>query len=73
MDGGRVVAVDFDQSWLRQAPTVEITQRLRAAFTAVEEAGPQSAAAAALDNSSIRELREVSADPRELLRRLGLN
>jgi len=69
---GRVVAVDFDQSWLRQAAGAEITQRLRAAFSAVDRAGAQSVAARALDNPSIRELREVGADPRELVRRLGL-
>lgn len=72
VEGGRVVAVDFDQSWLAQAAAVEITQRLRAAFDAVDQAGPRSAAAKALDNSSIRELQQVSADPGELLRRLGL-
>jgi DNA-binding protein YbaB len=72
VDGGRVTAVDFDQSWLSKAPAVEITRRLRAAFEAAAQAGPESAAVKALDDSSIRELREVSADPQELLRRLGL-
>jgi hypothetical protein len=67
-----VTAVDFDQSWLSKAPAVEIAQRLRAAFEAAAQAGPESAAVKALDDSSIRELREVSADPQELLRRLGL-
>jgi len=72
VSGGRVVAIEFDQSWLRRAAAVEITRRLRAAFRAVDQASPRSAAAKALDKPSIRELQEVSADPRELLRRLGL-
>lgn len=70
-DRGRVVSVDFDHSWLRQAPAMEINQRLRTAFDAVDQASPRSIAAKALDNSTIRELQQVSADPRELLRRLG--
>jgi DNA-binding protein YbaB len=72
VEGGRVVGVDLDQSWLRQAASEEISQRLRAAFSAVDQAGPRSAAAEALDHPSIRELREAGADPQQLLRRLGL-
>jgi DNA-binding protein YbaB len=74
-DGGRVVDVEFDESWLSQTsqtPAVEISRHLRAAFDAVEQAGPRHAAAEALDNPTIREFREATADPAELLRRLGL-
>jgi hypothetical protein len=69
---GRPMPDQSAKSWLRKATAVEITQRLRAAFEAAARAGPRSAAAEALDNSSIRELQELSADPRDLLRRLGL-
>lgn len=71
-DKGRVVDVEFDESWLSQAPAVEISRHLRAAFDAVAQAGPRHAAAEALDNPTIREFREATADPGELLRRLGL-
>jgi hypothetical protein len=72
-DGGRVVDVEFDESWLSRAPAVEISRHLGAAFDAVAQAGPRHAAAAeALDNPTIREFREATADPAELLRRLGL-
>jgi DNA-binding protein YbaB len=72
VEDGRVAAVDFNQSWLKQATAVEITHQLRAAFRAVDLAGPQSVAARTLDVPSIRDLQEAGADPRELLRRLGL-
>lgn len=71
-DGGRVVEVELDESWLRQATAVAISRHLRAAFDAVDKAGPRYAAAQALDNSTIRELREATADPSDLFRRLGL-
>jgi hypothetical protein len=73
VSGGRVVGVDFDQSWLKRATAAQINRRLRAAFHAVDQAGPRATAAKALDHPSIRELQEISADPRELLRRLGLS
>lgn len=71
VEDGRVTAVDLDLSWLRDATAVEIAEQLRAAFRAAEQAGPQAAAAAALDHPTFRELRDVSKDPRELMRRLG--
>jgi DNA-binding protein YbaB len=72
VESGRLASVDFDQSMLREMTAVEITQRLRAALSAADQAGPQAAAAKALDNFTIREFQQATADPRELLRRLGL-
>jgi DNA-binding protein YbaB len=72
VEAGRLTGVEFDQRWLADAGAEAIAEQVLAGFAAAYRADPRTAVADALEHPTFRELREVTADPHELLRRLGL-
>jgi hypothetical protein len=72
MRDGQVVEVAFDQRWLPDASPASIAEQARAALSAAAAAWREQSATPALNGRSFQELREVTADPAALLRRLGL-
>jgi len=73
MESGQITKVDFDHRWLRDASAAEISENAQVTFDEAFRTHARAATSATAESLSFRELREVTADPAELLYRLGLH
>jgi len=69
---GQVLSLDIDANWAGQARHTEIETELAEVLRGLHDSSTPRELAAGPSGSAISELMDLAADPRRLMRRLGL-